>query len=558
MTRTLFYGAALVGLLAIAWTATTFIDNNALALSITLIIGVVYVLGLAELRQIRLETRGLNAAIGQEPDKPENLLAQVHGNLHGAINQRIAGFSAPLPAPVFTPYFTGLLVMLGLLGTFVGMVDTLQGAVAALQGNTELSAIRDGLAAPIQGLGVAFGTSVAGVAASAMLGLATTLARRERLAASRTLDQYINHAFAGYSRDASRDQAFQALQSQAEAWPELVRQMCELADHLKTSSTETNSALTQTAQSLQQGQSELTGELVTQLKNLEASLNDNHASQQQAIAQRMDELGTTLTQSVSESLLSGLEQSADRAAENFEPLLNGLLASIGEQATNTQQQLGKTAQEHLQQLNKGFESQLAAMAQQLETLSAQQQDQTERMSKGLNQQVEVSSARLQELAEHHQNQLDSINSSIAERMQGIATQLQELVAQHESQLAQAYAEREQFQGLLENLEQRAGASLSSAGDNLAIQMGEQSDRLQELVAGLSDSAVDLSSLGEAFAAAVTQQQSSNQALTDGLLGIEAALEQAGQRNDEHMNFYLEQAREIIDHNLLAQQELLQR
>ena len=55
-----------------------------------------------------------------------------------------------LPAPVLTPYLVGLLVMLGLLGTFVGMVETLQGAVIALEGTTELQAIRAGLAAPIK------------------------------------------------------------------------------------------------------------------------------------------------------------------------------------------------------------------------------------------------------------------------------------------------------------------------------------------------------------------------------------------------------------------------
>jgi biopolymer transport protein ExbB/TolQ len=64
--------------------------------------------------------------------------------------------------------------MLGLLGTFVGMVDTFQGAVFALEGSTELQAIREGLAAPINGLSLAFGTSFAGVAASAMLGLSST------------------------------------------------------------------------------------------------------------------------------------------------------------------------------------------------------------------------------------------------------------------------------------------------------------------------------------------------------------------------------------------------
>ena len=71
--------------------------------------------------------------------------------------------SAPrLPGPALTPYLVGLLVMLGMLGTFLGMVVTFKGAVFALEGSTDLQAIRSALAEPIKGLGLSFGTSVAG------------------------------------------------------------------------------------------------------------------------------------------------------------------------------------------------------------------------------------------------------------------------------------------------------------------------------------------------------------------------------------------------------------
>src|SRR3546814_4133357 len=66
--------------------------------------------------------------------------------------------------PVLTPYLVGLLVLLGMLGTFLGMVATLRGTGLALESSTDLAAIRASLAAPVQGLGFAFGTSVAGVA----------------------------------------------------------------------------------------------------------------------------------------------------------------------------------------------------------------------------------------------------------------------------------------------------------------------------------------------------------------------------------------------------------
>ncbi|MFT6266987.1 MAG: hypothetical protein ACJAWS_003152 [Oleiphilaceae bacterium] len=112
--------------------------------------------------------------------------------------------------------------MLGLLGTFAGMVDTLQGAVIALEGTTELQAVRAGLAAPIKGLGLAFGTSVAGVAASAMLGLLSTLSRRDRMLATRVLDSNISSSLRTFSLSFNRQETYKALQSQAQAFPEVV------------------------------------------------------------------------------------------------------------------------------------------------------------------------------------------------------------------------------------------------------------------------------------------------------------------------------------------------
>src|SRR6185369_11316199 len=119
----------------------------------------------------------LSAALAALVTTPDNLstlddwLGSLHPSLQSPVRLRIEGERIGLPGPALTPYLVGLLVMLGMLGTFLGMVVTLNGAVFALEGTTDLQAIRSALAAPVKGLGVAFGTSVAGVAASAMLGL---------------------------------------------------------------------------------------------------------------------------------------------------------------------------------------------------------------------------------------------------------------------------------------------------------------------------------------------------------------------------------------------------
>src|SRR3546814_10593039 len=108
--------------------------------------------------------------------------------------------------PVLTPYLVGLLVLLGMLGTFLGMVATLRGTGLALQSATDLQAIRASLAAPVTGLGFAFGTSVAGVATSAMLGLLSALCRRDRVRAARRLDAQASTTLRVYSQVHQREE----------------------------------------------------------------------------------------------------------------------------------------------------------------------------------------------------------------------------------------------------------------------------------------------------------------------------------------------------------------
>jgi uncharacterized protein YneF (UPF0154 family) len=74
-------------------------------------------------------------------------------------------------------YMTGLLVFLGLLGTFWGLIETV-GSVGAVIQNLKpaadsasmFDALRDGLAAPLSGMGISFSSSLFGLAGSLVLG----------------------------------------------------------------------------------------------------------------------------------------------------------------------------------------------------------------------------------------------------------------------------------------------------------------------------------------------------------------------------------------------------
>jgi hypothetical protein len=74
-------------------------------------------------------------------------------------------------------YMTGLLIFLGLLGTFWGLIETvgsIGGVINNLKAGGDASAVfdtlREGLAAPLSGMGISFSSSLFGLAGSLVLG----------------------------------------------------------------------------------------------------------------------------------------------------------------------------------------------------------------------------------------------------------------------------------------------------------------------------------------------------------------------------------------------------
>jgi hypothetical protein len=74
-------------------------------------------------------------------------------------------------------YMTGLLIFLGLLGTFWGLIETV-GSVGSVINSLKIGgdagavfdSLRDGLAAPLSGMGISFSSSLFGLAGSLVLG----------------------------------------------------------------------------------------------------------------------------------------------------------------------------------------------------------------------------------------------------------------------------------------------------------------------------------------------------------------------------------------------------
>ncbi|MDX5298791.1 MAG: hypothetical protein LPK85_07550 [Gammaproteobacteria bacterium] len=309
MTPVLMLAAFALGAAVIAWIGQGFRGVDPLAFGVTVTIGGVFLVGVAEQWHFRYTTTRLIRALRALPATPDTLtpwLAGLPASLQPVVRSRLEGERAGLPGPVLTPYLVGLLVMLGLLGTFVGLVVTLQGTVQALEGSTELKAIREGLAAPIQGLSLAFGTSVAGVAASALLGLISTLTRRERLLAGRQLDARLAGPLRIFSQAHQRQEAYRAIQQQAEGWPALVQQLQAVALQMSEGS-------------------QRLGEHLTRAQS---------AFHEQMMAQY-----ERLAQAVGLSLKESLTDSAQQAAAQIRPVVEQTMAQVSASATQTHQHL---------------------------------------------------------------------------------------------------------------------------------------------------------------------------------------------------------------------------
>jgi len=613
MTRILFIIAFILGAAAIVWIGGMFIGTDTLGFGVTVLIAVVYAIGALELLQFRRATISLNKsliALVQPIDDFYQWLISLDPSLQNAVRLRTEGERNGLPAPVVTPYLVGLLVMLGLLGTFVGMVDTLKGAVVALEGTSELEAIRTGLAAPIEGLGLAFGTSVAGVAASAMLGFLSTISRRERLQVSHLLDTKIGSTLRDFSAKHQQQMVFQAMQDQANVLPVVAEQLSGLV-----------------------GKFERIGD------SMEARLLSGQEQFQNTITQLYRELN----ESIDQSLKTSLVESAALIGSSVAPMAKKTLAQLNDSAHETQQRLLELSDKQLTASCEVTEKNNQLMREALDKAIAQQGNSTAALIKSINNSMSDASNELStrskaliesfstssdEWAERQRGQAEQFNTTISDQLELLRNdetrrgdvaierlrELESVVTKHLQTLGQSLeepmtrlietasqtpkaaaevieklrgemtknferdndllAERTslmaQLDSLSKTLEQssvgqrdaidslieRSAETMSKVGEQFGEQLEGESSKLAGVVENFASSSAEMASLGDAFNAAVALFSESNSQLIENLCRIETSLERSSSRSDEQLAYYVAQAREIIDHNLLTHKEIV--
>ena len=682
MTSMISMVAFAIGAIVVVWMASAFVGSNALALGVTVLIALAYTVGFAELIRYQQASAALSGALSSVEESIQDIeswLASVPASLRNAVRQRVQGEYIGLPAPVLSPYIIGLLVMLGLLGTFIGMVATLKGAVVALEGTNELEAVRAGLAAPIKGLGMAFATSVAGVCASAMLGLISTLSRRERLLVSRQLDTSMSTVFKPFSLSQQRRQSYQAMQSQAEALPVVAQQLTLLADRLGRMGDDMAATLMRNQEQFHaaaQGQFQALAESVD--ASLKQSLADSgriagenitpvisrfvsdirddmKASQQQlhsaaaAHLQSLDERyastsddftrawqgAVTAQQAGSESLLSTMDQRFSELLAQFANSSQAMVGSFNSLSDDWLEKQQSAEQARLANWSTVFEQSADLLQSNAEALTsnarAGSQELITEFSKLVTASEELVAARTQSESswlDSYQARMSEMTAAIKSELQSLYTleeqrgdaavnrlnELQAAVAEHLASLAHAIEEpmgrliesasetpriaaeimtklraemnenierdnsllderRElmsQLNALSESLQVSAAGQreavesilgnsselLATISQGFADSVNTESSKLSDIVAHFEGSSAELASLGDAFATAVSQFSEANSGLIETLLKVDSGLQGSGERSDEQMAYYVAQAREIIDHNMLSHQEIM--
>ena len=296
MTRAAVLLTGAIAIALVARAASIYRGTDPLAFTLVLLIGFGLMLGLAELLIRAGQAERLGREIAALPTEATLEVVDASSpSLRSLLRARLVGVNGTATTAPFTPYLLGLLVMIGMLGTFLGLFETLRGAREALTSSGDVDSLRAGLAAPMVGLSRAFGSSAAGVSASAMLGLGAVFVRRAEAATISALARYVAGPLARLTTAGRQLVALEALADRGRALPEAA------------------AALRETA---------------TRLEKLEAHLLDGQTRSSAEAAAAIKAVAAE----VRADLAAGIDRAAKSTATTVEPLLAAAVKSAGSTA----------------------------------------------------------------------------------------------------------------------------------------------------------------------------------------------------------------------------------
>jgi hypothetical protein len=433
-----------VGAFVVARTLTAYLGRDWLATLIVCAIGIALAFGLVELFVRLARATKLEYELHALPKTPtDNTIDAASPLLSSLLRARIE--QAPLPnlSEGSASFLTGLLVMLGLLGTLLGLFQTVHGAGQALTSSTDIDALRRSLSAPIEGLTRSFGCSAAGISASAMLGLAMALVRRSEVRAMRVFYAYAAGPLRALSPTRRQLLALEQLANQGSALPEAAHAIEGVGTKLGELATQL-SELQQTAHKAQQ-----------------RAFSDLLASLRGEFAKAAGEVGEALHARVSPLM----EQMAARSGEALVAQA-GALATVARDVTRElerdaalrREQAAEAMQALRARLDEAEQARAAAHSQELASVTAlatRSLHETEQRELAL-------SKRWQELVTRFDTQLEAARSSESERLRSFDTLADSVRERDAEKLVQ-----------LDNLTTRVGAELERLSGALSTQLEQR-------------------------------------------------------------------------------------
>jgi hypothetical protein len=241
-----------------------------------------------------------------------------------------------------------------------------------------------------------------------MLGLMSSLARRERAQATQVLDTLTATTLRGFSLVHQRQETFKALQQQSQALPQVVQQLQTL--------------MAQMAQTSQQ-------------------MNERLMANQESFHAQVHTAYTGLAQSVDQSLQTSLSQSMQLASDSIRPLVQATMAQLSEQAQSMNERLLLNTQQQLGELHTQMSATAAAVAHTSEeTLTRHEQASTlmtERVGQTLeafSQNFELSAKTLvDQVSAAQTQQLTHQSSADQQRLQAWQASLAQMASELHSQ-----------------------------------------------------------------------------------------------------------------------------
>jgi len=411
-----------------------------------------------------------------------------------------------------------------MLGTFLGMVVTFKGAVFALEGSSDLQAIRGALAEPIRGLGLSFGTSVAGVAASAMLGLMSAISRRERLDVSRLLELRAAGDLRAFTLAHQQGETMRAVQAQAAALPAIVERLDAMMERIE-----------------QRG------------RQLEERLLD----EQQRFHGEAAAAYSGLAKDVGASLHEALAGAAKAAGDSIRPVIETAMASIVQDTQRLHERLADTARAQVMEVAAALEAQAQQHAHRMDELADVWRTQLEALRHEESLRGDAAVARLGELQAAAALQLAKLGVELEAPLARLLATASEVPQAAAGVLAQLRAEMSRL-AEQENLALQERTVLVERLGGLMQTVEDASRKAADMAVHASASAVELSSWGEAFGHGVQMFHAGSDKLVAAMQQVEGAVTRSTARSDDQLAYYVAQAREVIDLSIASQHGVIER